>query len=314
MNAFQIESWAIKVIERVETGQPDEDFKVELKSEWPEPQKAARRLAAHANASRGEPILWLIGVDQKARTVTGVSHMEVSTWYEQVRAEFDERTAPAMKDLNISYNGKTVVALLFDTERLPFVVKTAEGRLEVPWREGTLTRSAKRSELLKLLVPLQFLPQFEVLAGEVNIDKNNQGELSWRVHLNLYVEPRDDMRLVIPFHRCKASLEILDQNVLVELSELRLYPPSYFEKNFSKTIETTNDEVLVYGPGRVNFSAYASITELSTDLNHNLRVSAFVIPVGAEQPASFMATLTKSSIPSRDKSTLHTWKFEGASP
>lgn len=122
MNAFQIESWAIQVVERVEAGQPDEDFQVELKSEWPSPEKAARRLAAHANTARGEPILWLIGVDQKARTVTGANHMELSKWFEQVKAQFDERLAPSLKDLNIPYNGKTVVALLFDTERFPFVV------------------------------------------------------------------------------------------------------------------------------------------------------------------------------------------------
>lgn len=311
MNSFQIEAWAYKVIERVETGQPDEDFKVELKSDWPDVQKAARRLAAHANAARGEPILWLIGVDQKSHTIVGASHMEVSSWYEQVKAEFDDRLAPLMKDLNFSYKGKSVVALFFETDRFPFVVKTTDGRLEVPWREGTLTRSAHRSELLKLLVPLQFLPTLEVLGGEARIKQYNNANKSWRVYLELYIEPKGDMRLVIPFHRCRASLEVGGVNV--QLTEVQFLPPAFLNKNFSKTIENTNDELLVYGPGKVNFSAFASIQDLPQDLNCDIEINASLMPVGAEYPVLFTVRLEKSSATENDKETLHLWKLKDVS-
>ncbi len=51
-----------------------------------------------------------------------------------------------------------VVAMLFETDRAPFVVKnpaygTVGGdpvSLEVPWREGATTRSARRRDLLRL--------------------------------------------------------------------------------------------------------------------------------------------------------------------
>jgi hypothetical protein len=48
------------------------------------------------------------------------------------------------------------VALLFDTSKVPYVVKVPNSdRLEVPWREGTRTRSATRFELLRIFSLLQ---------------------------------------------------------------------------------------------------------------------------------------------------------------
>jgi hypothetical protein len=66
MRKHEIESWALSVIDRVRSGAANEDSRVELKREWIAPDRAARRLAAHANSALGEPILWLIGVDQKS--------------------------------------------------------------------------------------------------------------------------------------------------------------------------------------------------------------------------------------------------------
>ena len=67
MRSHEIESWAYDIIERVQKHQPIEDSRVELKSEWIDATKAARQIAGHANASHGEPILWLIGIDEKKR-------------------------------------------------------------------------------------------------------------------------------------------------------------------------------------------------------------------------------------------------------
>lgn len=73
MRARDIEFWALSVIERVELKQPHEDFLIELKRKWVPLSKAARRIAGHANAARGEPILWLIGVDEKQSEIKGQS-------------------------------------------------------------------------------------------------------------------------------------------------------------------------------------------------------------------------------------------------
>ena len=69
MRNHEIEAWALGIIDRVIQKQPIEDDRVELKAEWPDALKAARRIAGHANAARGEPILWLIGVDEKAGAI-----------------------------------------------------------------------------------------------------------------------------------------------------------------------------------------------------------------------------------------------------
>jgi hypothetical protein len=124
MKKYQIEAWALDVIEWVQKGQPIEDSHVELKANWIEPEKAARRIAGHANAARGEPILWLIGVDEKAGTVPGVTFADLSSWYHAVVAWFDE-LAPEPVSINVPASGVTVAALYFETDRAPYVVKNS---------------------------------------------------------------------------------------------------------------------------------------------------------------------------------------------
>jgi hypothetical protein len=177
MRLYEIEYWALQVIARVESGQPNEDARVELKALWPDDHaKAARQIAAHANAAHGSPILWLIGVDQGAGTVVGAKHEEMSSWYPQVESYFDG-LAPRVTDINVPAKAGAVVALLFDTDRAPFVVKVAGAdRLEVPWRGSSSTRSARREELLRLLVPAQQTPDCEVLGGRLTAEHGNYGK------------------------------------------------------------------------------------------------------------------------------------------
>ena len=67
MRTHEIEEWALRATRRVEERQPNEDSRVELKADWIDPQKTARRIAGHANALRGEPILWtLVSMSNKA--------------------------------------------------------------------------------------------------------------------------------------------------------------------------------------------------------------------------------------------------------
>lgn len=157
MKKIQIEGWALRVVEQINSGQPNEDFTVELKREWPDAKKAARRIAGHANAAQGDFILWLIGVDE-TDGVVGANHLDVASWYAEVKTQFDG-LAPALIDLNVPVEDQVITSLVFETDRAPFVVKnpmygTSGGgavQLEVPWREGTSIRSATRSDLIKLL-------------------------------------------------------------------------------------------------------------------------------------------------------------------
>src|SRR5437879_2012436 len=64
MKSAQIEAWILRIADRIKGGKPLEDSRVEIKAEWTDPIPAARRIAAHANAAGGEPILWIIGIDE----------------------------------------------------------------------------------------------------------------------------------------------------------------------------------------------------------------------------------------------------------
>lgn len=92
-----------------------EDQRVELKAEWPDPGKAARRIGGHANAARGDTILWLIGVDE-SRGVVGTTAVDLASWYPQVDSWFDG-PAPSVTPVVVPIDGTTIVALLFDTDR-----------------------------------------------------------------------------------------------------------------------------------------------------------------------------------------------------
>jgi len=165
VRAFQVESWVLTIVERVLAGQRVEDSRVELKAAWPEPpEKTARQIAGHANAARGDSILWVIGIDEKSKSINDAGQCELANWFPSVQSFFNG-LAPAVQDYNIPVNGKNLVALLFESNRAPFVVRNKENdRLEVPWRDGTRTRSATRSELLKLLSKQISIPKFEILA------------------------------------------------------------------------------------------------------------------------------------------------------
>jgi hypothetical protein len=170
MTPTEIEGWTHAVIERVVNGQPVEDSRVELKAEWPaDYRRAARRIAGHANAARGEPILWIFGVDEETRLVRGVEAVEFANWFAGVRTCFNE-LPPEVTDVVVHSNGRYVVALVFPTDRAPYVVNNPEGgpfQRDVPWREGTAVSSATREQLFRLLVPVVKLPKILPQKGTI---------------------------------------------------------------------------------------------------------------------------------------------------
>lgn len=249
MRPVEIETWARRICERVANKQPVEDGRVELKADWPDASKAARRIAGHANASRGETILWLIGVDE-TKGVAGVVHQEFSNWWAKVRAAF-ESEVPALQDLNIDIGGKTVVALCFETIRLPFVVKNpAHGKVsgeiefEVPWREGTAIRTAKRGDLVLMLGPLIKEPKVEILKGEITYyptQKHPQGLPTFFFNLKTYIVPKTSDALCFPLHNCRASVmansEVIGDGFRMTIDSERA--------NLERTVQQANTERLV---------------------------------------------------------------------
>jgi hypothetical protein len=295
MTHSEIERWALRVVEQVKRGQPNEDARVELKAAWPDDtHKAARQIAAHANPASGEPILWIIGVDQKG-AVIGADHNELSSWYKQVESSFDE-LAPGLTDVNIPVDGKTIVALLFDTGRRPFVVKATGGgpvTHEVPWRGSTSTRSAKRAELIRLLDDIPRLPRWEAINGTLSVERTDRPRVRgndrlWQLHAKLYVEPDGPATISVPFHRCVGRLNFPEFGSTPKLRNIRLAP--YDPR--SVNLRGSNADLVIGGPGMVTLEAAAE-SMCGGELPHTPAHLSVEIPVaGGRYTVTVQAVFT----------------------
>jgi hypothetical protein len=327
VKSHEIESWVLDIIDRVKTGQPIEDSRVELKSEWIPPEQAARKIAGHANAARGENILWIIGVDEKGKKISDADIKDLADWYPQLEKQFDGLAPKLLTDLNIPVEEKTVVALLFETDRAPFVVKNPKGgspELEVPWREGTRTKSATRSDLIRLLSPIQKLPKFEVLNGSLTSDIK-ENFFSLKISLRMYVTIRSEAKIIIPFHQCQASFFIPECIEQTNFNKLNLKPtgedvhipigkePSassmsrssgadtILKKVFrssSLTIDKSETQVIISGPDILFLEAEGTDVDIkSCDPSslQNIQVFATFLPVDAESSVSISAAFQRKN-------------------
>lgn len=307
MRLIQIEAWALQVADKIKNGLPVEDARVEIKSKWPEANVAARRIAGHANASHGEPILWIIGVDDTKRAVVGADKNDLADWYPQVQAEFSE-LAPTLTDLNIPYEGKTIVALLFDTERAPFVVKNqAFGQKgngpvshEVPWREGTKVRTATRTDLIRMLTPLEGLPDVQLLEMFLLANKRSDMHLSWRLAARIYVSSKTRREMIFPFHACSATTEIGGQQRRVEFEKICIYPHPrpWTGGPDAPTIKYSATEVIVASAGMVAFDANAetSLAPFGNNIGDPAHVKIELVQTHDSRPITLVQSLASSAI------------------
>jgi hypothetical protein len=323
MRSHQIESWALSVIERVLAGKPNEDARVELKADWPtDTAKVARQLAGHANAARGENILWLIGVDQSTGVI-GAAHADLAKWYPAVQACFLD-LSPHVVDLVVPYNNHGVMALLFETDRAPYVIKnpsygpTATNiEYEVPWRYNTTTKTARRSELLRLLSPLQLMPRVDVLEASFRLVRTKGENVSLMAVLEgeLYVIPEGD-RLVYPFYLCQATVSVGDSLVDVLLKRFQFKPPRQrrmlgFSTRASEpqptsfTIAATDSEAIVDGPGLVWLSASAKLDNEDIPNTVTAEVNLLLQAAELDLPSHVRFSLERKS----EKEGEVTWLF-----
>ncbi|MBN1359198.1 MAG: hypothetical protein JW993_01330 [Sedimentisphaerales bacterium] len=301
MRLVDIEAWVLRVVDQVNGAQPCEDSRVELKAEWPQDaNRAARRIAAHANAVAGEDILWIIGLDE-SRGVIGADNNDLASWFPAVVKQFDG-LAPSLTDVNVPVGDKTVVALLFTTDRAPFVVRnSAAGPIdfEVPWREGCRTRSARREDLIRLLSPIGHLPAVEVLDATVAVwgpSPSSQQQHSWDIALKLYVAPREPQRLVIPCHKCEVKVQMDDRlHIANEVwLEPRVNVNSQQHRIESLTVACTKTEAIINGPGILDVKAHTT-SSVSDSLPHsNAELIASLIPAGYERPITIVESLRRT--------------------
>jgi hypothetical protein len=284
MRPQQIETWAISIADRVRDGQRVEDTRVELKATWPDPTRAARQIAGHANASRGDPVLWLIGVDED-RGVTGAEPEDMANWWPQVESQFDG-VAPEMTHLSIPYDRAAFVAIYMDTDRAPYVVRNPNFgtaghpiALEVPWRDGTKTRTATRADLIRTLTPLQRLPSLEILDGYVAVRPHAEGgDPLWTVRLLVYIVPEESGHLVLPGRKVRLVVEFPG------IPHKEVIDAAHFQGAPSPLITSTGSELIADGAGQVWITASKRARFVAAIASpEEMNVVAQISPAGSDR-------------------------------
>jgi len=221
---IDIELWINRVAERVARGSPLEDSRVELKRDWPQDHnKAARQIAGLCNAMAGDDVLWIVGIDEKVGVV-GAQHSDLATWWPTVASEFDG-TYPRPQDLIVNLRTADVIALVFETDRAPYVVRNAmHGKpnggpvaWEVPWREGASTRTARRADLLRILIPTQSLPTVEVVRASADLRMRTGGRPTVTITVVFYTFLPVGESVVLPDRQASGWCQLGDHGERVEL-------------------------------------------------------------------------------------------------
>lgn len=269
MRPAQVDLKVLEIVEAVRRGAKVEDDLVECKWEWPETSRV-RQFAALCNKARGSEVLLIVGLDERDGTVNAQIGTDPASWWHSFEARFDEAAPDLTSHLRVAVgDGEFVTALIFDTSRVPFVVKSPPGSAvdrEVPIRAGTRTRSAHRRELLQLLAPTIRLPTLILLTGAVKVEWHAAVEAndeaspprparaehaSVGVDTSIYVEHLVPEFVMIPKHQMRARLRFGDQ-------ELALKPNIHVPSSFQNTpgpapkqfgVDHRREGVLVTGPG-----------------------------------------------------------------
>lgn len=224
MDRRRLEARALDVVERVAAGGRVEDDLVECKAQWIEPAKAARRLAAQANAARGDDIVWIVGLDEDSHRVAPVDGTEVANWWAQVQKRFADGVTPDVDVVSVPTPHGAVVALGFRTDRSPYMVTVdGDGAVdrEIPWRTATGVRTAHRGEVLSLLVEGTSPPGIELirpiltathfLAGDdTYADVPEAERVQLRLDAKVFFEPaaRDGTAAMLPEHQWTARFDL----------------------------------------------------------------------------------------------------------
>jgi len=287
-----LEYLALQAIDVARRGQVPEDNRVELKREWPgPPPAAARRLAALANAARGEDVVIVVGIDEKtgeARPVVG----EAAEWWGGLRTWFDGEV-PSMT----AWRTTEALLLGFDTTGGPYVVKTRQEQgvkgqptHEVPWREGNETISARRRHLVQLLIPAVRVPDVEVLSGELRVDPTKQLP-NWNAtgKLSVFIAPHTRDRLAYLARRGRLKIE-----TSASLDLCTTAPTFHFQQVQGSLVLVVQGAMLhADAPGLVEVGLAASIgANLSPALSH-VHIDLSLNAVGSSAPTRVQARLAK---------------------
>ncbi|MGK3994005.1 hypothetical protein [Sorangium sp. So ce1024] len=227
--------------------------------------RTARQLAAHANAARGETIVWIIGVNENECSVDGAQIGDFAEWISQIESWFNGSAPHVTTHVHAKHEGKSVLGIAFDTRAAPFVVRNpAFGKdkenveLEVPWRYGTRAMSARKAELVRILVPLAELPECELVDCELAVVYPMEApkERGFSLVASVYIISRHGEKVIIPYRRCACRLRVAGDSSWIYMNE-----PYARHVGQSTTVVVGATEVVVDGAGMVELRANAKAAD-----------------------------------------------------
>jgi hypothetical protein len=264
MNRTQLEAFVLAAVDRILAGNKIEDARVELKKEWlPDTRKVARRLAGHCNAARAAWVVWIIGVDEHGAWRQD-AEPETHEWVDGVLKHFDGVAPSLVLDLKIPVGEHVVTALMFDAQRAPYVWRARgeeiEGveavTLEVPWREGTRVRSARREDIFRLFSPSARPPQLELVSGYFRLYGPNAHPFRYRLvgQLEVFITPPAGERVVLPIYKMRGALirNATEWGVSIGLGANGVVGGA----DHNGLVVTTLREAIVSGPGHCAFEVF----------------------------------------------------------
>lgn len=265
MRAIDLETKVITAVDQIRAGQQVEHDFIECKRDWPQESKA-RQLAASLNRAGGDPVIYIIGIDEKTAEISDVIGTEVSDWWGQITPKFDQAPPEMVRHMSVPVGdeGEHVVAVAFASDRAPYVVKTGLGNptLEIPIREGTSTRTARRDELLRMLIPAVRLPQIVVLEADLyaafhpalpplNAFPGRDELLTCSGQLKIYVEHNGSDIVTMPAHGMSGRITVVGEKF-----ELDVVPPMETATAPSGlqtvSFQRPSDGVIISGPRSVS--------------------------------------------------------------
>lgn len=280
MRPIDLEAKVITAVDQLRAGQHVEHDLIECKRSWPQEQKA-RQLAGSLNRAGGDPVIYIIGIDEKTGKVHDVSDTDILDWWSQITPQFDHTPPELVRHLivPVGENGEHVVAVAVASDRAPYVVKAGKGNqnFEVPMREGTGTRSARRDELLRLLIPTVSVPPAVVLKAGLYIEhypaavekRLPNGQImsgqEEGVHvsgsLRVYFEHNGKDLVTMPAHGIRGRLVMDDLNFALKVRQTPGL--TNYGGSTNLTMAAPPDGVTLMGPQAVSFNI--EVPELGTD-------------------------------------------------
>lgn len=266
MRRQQLEAIVLTAVERLRAGGAIEDDLIECKRVWPDPVKVARQLAGACNRANGEPVIYVVGLDEKTGLAPMHQSVDTADWWAKVASRFHQAEPTLDHHVHLDLEaGGAVTVLLFGTDRAPYLVKTLGGgspELEVPIRDGTRTRSATRSELLRLLAATSSVPPSELLYAKASghfqgpSRQGHPGYISLTGAVGLFFEYVGKDAIFLPPHRFRASLHSaeFDQRLSLTLA------PGKSGNGFVTASGGSESErgIIITGPGQCTLTLRAS--------------------------------------------------------